>query len=98
MDWARTSCWISRAGGLTSREEYSTAGSEVSVLESFRVGPGEAGSWVRSIAYDRVSRRRSMYQDIRTASIHHPFSSSRRTMRDLSVSTESTASPFEKLL
>jgi len=73
-------------------------GSVVSVLESVRVRPPVGGSWVRSMDYGGVSRSVSEHVGIHTANIHHPFSSSRRTMRDFCVSTESTASPLEKLL
>jgi hypothetical protein len=73
-------------------------GSAVSVLESVRVRPVVAGSWVRSIDYQGVSSIQLTCEDMHTANIHHPCSSSRSTMRDFCVSTESTASPFEKLL
>lgn len=39
-----------------------------------------------------------MYAEVPTARIHQPCSSSWRTIRDLCVSIESTASPLEKLL
>jgi hypothetical protein len=55
MDWARRSCCIRSAGGLTSRDEYSMTGSVVSVLESVRVRPVAAGNWVRSIDCHSVS-------------------------------------------
>jgi hypothetical protein len=98
MDWARASCWISSAGGLTSRDEYSMTGSVVSVLESVRVRPPAAGSCVRSIDYRGVSCSLLSMCNVHTANIHHPSSNSRRTIRVFCVSTESTASPSEKLL
>jgi hypothetical protein len=52
MEWARTSCWTRRAGGLTSREEYSMTGSLTLVLESVRVSA--AGNCVRSIDWETL--------------------------------------------
>lgn len=83
MDWARTSCWMRSAGGLTSRDEYSMAGSvpleDVSVREALFV----AGNWVRSMDGGGVRRACAYVQPcLLTASIHHPFSSSWSTIRD----------------
>ena len=51
MLWARLSCCSRRAGGLTSFDEYSTAGSELSLLFCVADVDWCAGSWVRSMDY-----------------------------------------------
>jgi len=47
VEWARTSCWMSRAGGLTSRAEYSTALWALALALTLALAA--AGSWVRSM-------------------------------------------------
>lgn len=99
MRWARRSCCSNSGGGQTSLAEYSILCTDVdgrAAEERDSFGELE-GRRVKSMDYWRLELRIYIYKEP-TASIHHPFSNSCNTMRDFSVSIESTASPFEKLL
>lgn len=79
MWWAWISCWMRSAGGLTSREEYSTAGFEVDFSAGLVADEDcdTEGRRVRSTDYTSIVSfmlLRALIQH--TAKIHHPLSNS----------------------